>query len=136
MGKTAIISTCLPVLPISSTREKLPGYRVFRGGQGVPPLGCLPLWGREGVTLTIITENTNLESSEKLTISALKNDYEIYRHPLWILPGIDPVPSPLIKDHGPATAEGHQIVIEVRKKERLLWYDYAFLSLFLGRRFW
>jgi hypothetical protein len=24
-----------------------------KGGQGVLPLGCLPLWGREGVTLII-----------------------------------------------------------------------------------
>jgi hypothetical protein len=26
--------------------------KIAKGGKGVLPLGCLPLWGREGVTLT------------------------------------------------------------------------------------
>ncbi len=28
----------------------------MRGSRGLAPLGCLPLWGREGVTLTNSTE--------------------------------------------------------------------------------
>jgi hypothetical protein len=29
------------------------------GGQGLLPLGCLPLWGREGVTLPMTTADTS-----------------------------------------------------------------------------
>ena len=28
-----------------------------RGVKGMLPLGCLPLWGREGVTLQVVAEN-------------------------------------------------------------------------------
>ena len=34
------------------------------GGQGVLPLGCLPLWGREGVTLTTTSED--FQTTQKL----------------------------------------------------------------------
>jgi hypothetical protein len=31
-----------------------------RGGKGMLPLGCLPLWGREGVTLLAAAENKRI----------------------------------------------------------------------------
>jgi hypothetical protein len=31
-----------------------------RGGKGMLPLGCLPLWGRKGVTLLAAAENKQI----------------------------------------------------------------------------
>jgi hypothetical protein len=39
--------------------SKRGNHRKFKGIKGVLPLGCLPLWGREGVTL-ITAEECNL----------------------------------------------------------------------------
>jgi hypothetical protein len=36
---------------------KKPGKR---GGRGMLPLGCLPLWGREGVTIPAAAENKRI----------------------------------------------------------------------------
>jgi len=38
-----------------------------RGGQGALPLGCLPLWGREGVTLTPIQNAFEKSDSDRIS---------------------------------------------------------------------
>jgi hypothetical protein len=35
-----------------------------RGGKGMLPLGCLPHWGREGVTLPAAAENKRITGKE------------------------------------------------------------------------
>jgi hypothetical protein len=42
------------------------------GVKGVLPLGCLPLWGREGVTL-IATAEINLVTGKKNFCKSIKN---------------------------------------------------------------
>ena len=37
---------------VATALNKIKGKLRKKGGQGVLPLGCLPLWRREGVTLT------------------------------------------------------------------------------------
>jgi len=46
-----------------------------KGGKRILPLGCLPLWGREGVTL--IAAADNFQMTEKKRISHENHDNQI-----------------------------------------------------------
>jgi hypothetical protein len=38
-----------------------------RGGKGILSLGCLPLWGREGVTLLAAAENKRITEKKRIS---------------------------------------------------------------------
>jgi hypothetical protein len=38
-----------------------------RGGKGMLPLGCFPLWGREGVILLAATENKRITQKKRIS---------------------------------------------------------------------
>jgi hypothetical protein len=38
-----------------------------RGGKGMLPVGCLPLWGREGVTLLAAAENKRITQKKRIS---------------------------------------------------------------------
>jgi len=38
-----------------------------RGGKGMLPLGCLPLWGREEVTLTAAADNYRMTLKKRIS---------------------------------------------------------------------
>jgi hypothetical protein len=55
-GARRHIGALLWNMPVDRTSEAVEKNPTAPGGQGgLPPLGCLPLWGREGVTLVIST---------------------------------------------------------------------------------
>ncbi len=66
------------------------------GGQGVLPLGCLPLWGREGVTLInklkrgIVYAISSIGSIPRQKLIFNPNDNTI---PLILITGTSPVPA-------------------------------------------
>jgi len=53
--------------PWSMTADRIPRLGEYlieeRGSRGLAPLGCLPLWGREGVTLAIRYGSTKSKTS-------------------------------------------------------------------------
>jgi hypothetical protein len=55
-GARRHIGALLWNMPVDRTSEAVEKNPTAPGGQGgLPPLGCLPHWGREGVTLVIST---------------------------------------------------------------------------------
>jgi hypothetical protein len=42
-----------------------------RGGRGMFSLGCLPLWGREGVTLLAAAENKRITKKKRISIKPI-----------------------------------------------------------------
>jgi hypothetical protein len=51
-----------PQVAIAS--QKVDENHLEKGVKGMLPLGCLPHWGREGVTLVVTLENNQLRTKE------------------------------------------------------------------------
>ena len=50
--------------PIAISPDKVEIAPEKRGGRGMLPLGCFPLWGREGVIPQAAAENERIEIKE------------------------------------------------------------------------
>ena len=49
-----------------------------RGGKGMLSLGCLPHWGREGVTLLAAAENTRVTQKKRISTKPFFYNFLIY----------------------------------------------------------
>jgi hypothetical protein len=47
------------------------------GVKGKPPLGCFPLWGREGVILQAATDNKRIERKEDFTRAGISGNKKL-----------------------------------------------------------
>jgi hypothetical protein len=67
----------LPPPPLSSSHNSAIIIRRFeknlnkRGGKGMHPLGCLLLWGREGVNLLAAAENKRIPQKKRISTKPL-----------------------------------------------------------------
>jgi hypothetical protein len=68
----------LGIPPIAITLDKVENNTPKKEGvKGMLPLGCLPLWGREGVTLIVAAENYRMTGKRgfQQSLKKIKNGY-------------------------------------------------------------
>jgi hypothetical protein len=68
---SCICPRCWGIPPIAIIPDKVKIYpEKKRGVKGMLPLGCFPLWGREGVILQAAAENKRIEKKEDFNRAA------------------------------------------------------------------